>query len=31
MDIASSEVAALTKAMELSVNPNIGANFDISV
>ena len=31
LDIASSEVADLTKAMELSVNPAVGANIDIAV
>lgn len=31
LDIASSEIADLTKAMELSVNPAVGANIDIAV
>lgn len=31
LDVASAEVAELTKMMELSVNPNIGANFDALV
>ncbi|MCR5831202.1 MAG: YjfB family protein [Lachnospiraceae bacterium] len=31
LDIASSEIADLTKAMELSVNPAVGANFDVAV
>ena len=31
LDVASTQLADLTKAMELSVNPEIGANFDISV
>jgi len=31
MDLASSQMADLTKAMELSVNPNIGANFDMAI
>lgn len=31
LDIASAEVADLTKAMELSVNPAVGANIDIAV
>ena len=31
LDIATSEIADLTKAMELSVNPAVGANFDVAV
>ena len=31
LDVASSEIANLTKAMELSVNPDLGASIDISV
>ena len=31
LDVASSEIADLTKAMELSVNPSVGANFDVAV
>lgn len=31
LDVASENGAALTKMMELSVNPSLGANFDISV
>lgn len=31
MDVASVEMADLTKAMELSVNPNLGANFDMAI
>ena len=31
LDVASAEMADITKMMELSVNPNIGANIDISV
>ena len=31
MDVASAEMADLTKSMELSVNPNIGANFDMAI
>ena len=31
MDVASAEMADLTKSMELSVNPNIGGNFDMSI
>lgn len=31
MDVADSEMASLTKAMELSVNPNLGANLDLSI
>ncbi len=31
LDVAASEVASLTKAMELSVNPAVGANFDVAV
>lgn len=31
LDIASAEVENLTKAMELSVNPSVGANFDVAV
>lgn len=30
-DTLSSGVAELTKAMELSVNPNLGSNFDVSI
>lgn len=31
LDVASADSAALTKMMELSVDPNLGANFDVSV
>lgn len=31
LDTAKQDSAALTKMMELSVNPAIGANFDMSV
>ncbi|MCR5474115.1 MAG: YjfB family protein [Lachnospiraceae bacterium] len=31
LDLASTEVADLTKAMELSVNPAVGGNIDIAV
>lgn len=31
LDVASVDAANLTKAMELSVNPELGANFDIAV
>ena len=31
LDIASSQIDSLTKAMELSVNPAIGGNIDIAV
>lgn len=31
LDATASGVAELTKAMELSVNPNLGANFDVSI
>lgn len=31
LDVASAEMANITKMMELSVNPNIGGNLDISV
>lgn len=31
LDISSAEVENLTKAMELSVNPAVGANFDVAV
>ena len=31
LDVASSEIDSLTKAMELSVNPAVGANFDVAV
>lgn len=31
LDVASAEVESLTKAMELSVNPAVGANFDVAV
>lgn len=31
LDVASAEVESLTKAMELSVNPAVGANFDMAV
>jgi hypothetical protein len=30
-DVAASEIDSLTKAMELSVNPAVGANFDVAV
>ncbi len=31
LDVASSEIENLTKAMELSVNPAVGANIDVAV
>ena len=31
LDVANAEMSDLTKAMELSVNPDVGANFDVSV
>ena len=31
IDVASAEMADLTKSMELSVNPSIGANFDVAI
>lgn len=31
LDTTADAVAELTKSMELSVNPNIGGNFDISI
>ena len=31
LDLASTEVADLTKAMEFSVNPAVGGNIDIAV
>ena len=31
LDVATEDTAAITKMMELSVNPEIGANLDISV
>ena len=31
LDLATSEVGDLTRAMELSVNPAVGANFDAAV
>lgn len=31
LDMASAEMSDLTKAMELSVNPAIGSNFDVSI
>ena len=31
LDVASAEIDSLTKAMELSVNPAVGANFDVAV
>ena len=31
LDVASSEIDSLTKAMELSVNPAVGANVDVAV
>lgn len=31
LDVASQQSAELTKMMELSVNPAIGSNFDMSV
>ena len=31
LDIAASQIGDLTKAMELSVNPAVGANFDVAV
>ena len=31
LDLAATEVGDLTRAMELSVNPAVGANFDVAV
>ncbi len=31
LDLAATQVGDLTKAMELSVNPAVGANFDVAV
>lgn len=31
LDVATEDSAAISKMMELSVNPEIGGNFDISV
>lgn len=31
LDLVTAEMADFTKAMELSVNPNVGSNFDISI
>lgn len=31
IDVASAEMSDLTKSMELSVNPSIGANFDVAI
>ena len=31
LDLASTQVDSLTKAMELSVNPAVGGNFDVAV
>ena len=31
LDLASTEIDSLTHAMELSVNPSVGANIDVSV
>ena len=31
LEVAQTEIADLTKAMELSVNPNVGANFDVAI
>lgn len=31
LDVVSDDAASLTKMMELSVDPNLGANFDVSV
>lgn len=31
IDVSSEGMANLTKAMELSVNPDIGSNFDVSI
>ena len=31
LDLASTQMDGLTKMMELSVNPNLGANFDMSI
>lgn len=31
LDVASSEIENLTRAMELSVNPAVGGNIDIAV
>lgn len=30
-DIAATQIDSLTKAMELSVNPAVGGNFDVAV
>ncbi|MCR5302809.1 MAG: YjfB family protein [Lachnospiraceae bacterium] len=31
LDLATTQIGDLTKAMELSVNPAVGANFDVAV
>lgn len=31
LDVASEQMSDITKMMELSVNPNIGSNFDMTV
>ena len=31
LDLAATQIGDLTKAMELSVNPAVGANFDVAV
>ena len=31
LDLATTEIGDLTRAMELSVNPAVGANFDVAV
>lgn len=31
LDVASAQMDGISKMMELSVNPNLGANFDVSV
>lgn len=31
LDVAEADMANLTKAMELSVNPGVGANFDVAI
>lgn len=31
LDLAFTQMDGLTKMMELSVNPNLGANFDMSI
>ena len=31
LDLAATQIGDLTRAMELSVNPAVGANFDVAV